>query len=366
MAQSATNRPRRRALLQPDLVETAQFPLSRIPAANVSQVELYSPLRYPGGKTWLIPHIKEWLAKSKPKTLIEPFAGGAIVSLTAVMEKRVDRVILIERDPDVAAFWRAALQYGGELAKRVRAFRPTSESIRDLERAPQTSDVVRSANRGCGPHKKQLTCAPSREHEAPDALSVRHKAPVPSPDLAPECELPEAIVARGFRTLVLNRTRRAGILAAGAASIQRGEDDKGVASRWYPDTLASRLEKIQQQAHRIEFYERDSTEIMQDLLRSCGSEEAVFVDPPYTAGGRYAGRRLYTYNDLDHERLFKMLADRRANVLMTYDASPEIAKLVEHFRFHAVRVSMRTAHHHDRIELIITRDRLFCQGGSDD
>ena len=364
MAPSATEAPPGQSAAQSDSVDAAQFPESSLKAANVSQVKLYSPLRYPGGKTWLIPHVKEWLTKSRAKKLIEPFAGGAIVSLTAVMERLVNRAILIERDPDVAAFWRATLQHGAELAERVRAFRPTPESILELEQAaPRDVGVAQLVPGGTG---DAVARAAAPEAAAADPGRQADGQMVSSCPSTPETDSPELIVARGFRTLVLNRTRRGGILAAGAASIRRGEDDKGIASRWYPDTLASRLEAIGQQADRIKFLERDSTEILEDLL-CCGKPDAaVFLDPPYTAGGRYAGRRLYTYNELDHKRLFEILADHGANMLMTYDASPEIAKLVKSYQFHAVRVSMRTAHYHNRIELVITRDRLFHEGGRDD
>ena len=57
------------------------FPVSRIPVVNVSTVPQRSPLRYPGGKTWLIPHIREWLRHTQPQLLIEPFAGGGICLL---------------------------------------------------------------------------------------------------------------------------------------------------------------------------------------------------------------------------------------------------------------------------------------------
>ena len=70
------------------------FPSSRIPAVNVSTVPQRSPLR------WLVPHIREWLARTEPAVLVEPFAGGGIVSLTAVMEELVDRCIMIEIDHD--------------------------------------------------------------------------------------------------------------------------------------------------------------------------------------------------------------------------------------------------------------------------
>lgn len=46
---------------------------SLLSAANVSSVPQRSPLRYPGGKTWLIPHVRTWI------TLIEPrLADGSI------------------------------------------------------------------------------------------------------------------------------------------------------------------------------------------------------------------------------------------------------------------------------------------------
>ena len=75
---------------------TAGFPVSRIPVVNVASVPQRSPLRYPGGKTWLIPHIREWLRRTEPEILIEPFAGGAIVSLTAVMEDLVTTAFMVE------------------------------------------------------------------------------------------------------------------------------------------------------------------------------------------------------------------------------------------------------------------------------
>jgi DNA adenine methylase len=78
---------------------------------NVSSVPQRSPFRYPGGKTWLVPRIRLWLKslEPEPKELIEPFAGGAIVGLTAAFEELVERVTLVELDADVAAVWRTVL-----------------------------------------------------------------------------------------------------------------------------------------------------------------------------------------------------------------------------------------------------------------
>ena len=284
----------------------APFPVSRLSAANVSQVPQRSPLRYPGGKTWLVPHIRAWLEETTPRVLIEPFAGGGIVSLTAVMEGLVDRAVMIELDPDVASFWKAALRHGEELIERVRNFTPTRESIGDL-----------AGLKPAGP------------------------------------------VDRGFMTLVLNRTRHGGILAPGANLLRNGEAGRGLLSRWYPDTLIERLVEISRHHERIDFYEGDAIEWLDSELRKEVKESAVFVDPPYTAGSKGAGNRLYRYNEIDHKSLFTILDSQGSNFLMTYDCAPEVVEMVSDHGFQAVRVYMTNLHHNRIPELIITRDAIF-------
>lgn len=280
----------------------AVFPVSPIPAANVASVPQRSPLRYPGGKTWLIPHIRAWLGgmDPPPRLLIEPFAGGAIVSLTAVMENLVERCLLAELDHDVAAFWHAALRHGRELCDLIYRFEPTRQSVEAIAQSQ-----------------------------------------------------PNPLLERGFRTLVLNRTRRGGILAAGASLSRNGEAGKGVASRWYPQTLISRLRRIGAYADRIDFRETDGMRLLEE---HAGAPDAVvFADPPYTAGGKRAGQRLYSHHQIDHPRLFQILADTQADFMLTYDHAPEIADLVRHHAFHAVQVTMKNTHHARLPELVVTR-----------
>ena len=283
------------------------FPASRVPVVNVSTVPQRSPLRYPGGKTWLIPHIREWLRATKPEVLIEPFAGGAIVSLTAIMEELAANAVMVEIDRDVAAFWRSALESNATLCEWVRRFEPTYESISQLM-----------------------------------------------------SEAPRTVKEHGFRTLVLNRTRRGGILAPGASLTRNGENGKGLLSRWYPETLASRLSAIGEYADRIAFLEGDGMKALPVLLHGWGRRAAIFLDPPYTAqGGKRAGSRLYAHCDIDHAGLFAMLAEHDSNFLMTYDAAPEIIELVNKYNFEAVCVTMKNTHHNRLAELIITPEPLF-------
>lgn len=284
------------------------FPISPIPAVNVACVPKHSPLRYPGGKTWLIPHIRYWLRRidPSPRTLIEPFAGGGIVSLTAIIEQLVERCLMIELDRDVAAFWHAAIQSGPQLCKMVESFEASRQAVQDL--------------------------------------AARN---------------PQDLLSQGFRTLVLNRTRRGGILASGASLSRAGENGRGVASRWYPETLKKRLRNIAEHKSHISFLEGDGMKVLETLLMHFDQDVVLFVDPPYTAGGKRAGRRLYAHSALDHSRLFAMLAESGAKFLMTYDHAPEIKTLVSKHKFHAVQVLMKNSHHALMPELVITPEPVF-------
>ncbi len=283
------------------------IPVSSLPVANVATVPQRSPLRYPGGKTWLIPHIRHWLKCTQPDILIEPFAGGAIVSLTAVMESLVGKAIMVEIDRDVAAFWRSALESCDTLCERIVKFNPTLERLRKLEQ-----------------------------------------------------DAPSSVLEHGFRTLVLNRTRRNGILAPGASFCRRGEAGKGLRSRWYPDTLAARLMAIRDFSERFIFLEGDGFRLLPIILEGWGSRAAVFIDPPYTArGGKNAGSRLYDHSHIDHAALFKILAEHDANFLMTYDPAEEIVELVSQHDFNAVGLFMKNGHHGRMREIVITSEPLF-------
>ena len=58
---------------------------------------------------------------------------------------------------------------------------------------------------------------------------------------------PNSLLEKAFKTIVKNRCLRGGILAAGSGLMKKGESGKGIRSRWYPQTLAKRLQSI----HRI-------------------------------------------------------------------------------------------------------------------
>jgi len=290
--------------LLPDIAE-------RDKPVNVASVPQRSPFRYPGGKTWLVPLFRRWMFSlpSEPKVFVEPFAGGGIISLTAAFEWLADKVVMVELDDQIAAVWETIL--GGEahwLAKRLLAFELTPESAKaELARPPK-----------------------SRREFA-------------------------------FQTILRNRTAHGGILAEGAGVLKNGENGKGILSRWYPQTIASRITNIEFVAKRLEFIHGDGFDI---LARFQKERDAVFfIDPPYTAGGKRAGSRLYTHSEIDHERLFSLCEKLRGDFLMTYDNAEEVRKLAERHCFETKPVAMKNTHHAEMDELLIGRNLDWVEDG---
>jgi len=270
---------------------------------NVASVPQRSPFRYPGGKTWLVPYVRRWLAARRPRPaeLIEPFAGGAIVGLTAAFEHLTDEVTLIEKDEDVAAVWHTIFNtnHGNWLARRILEFELTPERVR------AELDVPRYR------------------------LSLRDRA---------------------FKTILRNRVQRGGILAQGAGLMKDGENGHGLASRWYPETLYKRIAAILEIKRSITFEEGDGLHVIHE--NADRADVAFFIDPPYTV----AGRRLYTHSQIDHEALFAMVARVAGDFLMTYDNAAEIRALAKTHGFDTRGVPMKSTHHAEMTELLIGRD----------
>ncbi len=267
---------------------------------NVASVPQRSPFRYPGGKTWLVPYIRDWLRSKKtaPARLIEPFAGGAIVSLTAAFERLARHVIFGELDEGVAAVWRVVLNGQAEwLAKQILNFQVTLESV--------TETLGR------------------------EAVGLREKA---------------------FQTVLRNRVQRGGILAAGAGLVKTGENGRGLLSRWYPGTLARRIREINRQKDRLTFVEGDGFALIEE--HKADVEAVFYIDPPYTL----AARRLYTVWKIDHARLFKVMAECKGDFLMSYDNTAEIAQLAKQHGFESRAIAMKNTHHAEMTELVIGRD----------
>ena len=267
---------------------------------NVAAVPHRSPFRYPGGKTWLVPYIRSWLKsiRPKPQLLIEPFAGGGIIGLTAGIEGLVDHVILVEKDEDVAAVWKVIFSGQADwLAKKIEQFSMTKDAVQSV-----------------------LGRSPRNPRE------------------------------RAFATILKNRVQRGGIMAAGAGLVKNGENGRGLNSRWYPKTLAERIRTISAYRGRFSFIEGDGVKVIQSYAQERNA--AFFIDPPYTV----SARRLYCHWQIDHRTLFSLLRNVVGRVLLTYDNTVEISTWAHEFGFKIQAVAMKNTHHSRMTELLIDKD----------
>lgn len=290
----------RQSSLFPDLHQEAVTPKP----VNVASIPQRSPFRYPGGKTWFVPTFRSWIGSlyPKPKVLIEPFAGGGIISLTALFENLADRAVMVELDEDVAAVWMTVVNGNAEwLARRIIEFDLTKESV--IDEISKTD------------------------------VSVKERA---------------------FQTILKNRTFHGGILAEGSGLLKHGENGKGITSRWYPTTLARRFRDLDLVASRIEFLREDGIDV---IGRYSKQKDAVFfIDPPYTAGGKKAGKRLYRHCELDHDRLFAACESIKGDFVMTYDNAEEVKDMARSHGFQMRLIPMKNTHHATMEELVIGKE----------
>ena len=263
---------------------------------------ILSPFRYPGGKTWLAPKIRAWLsAASRPDSVfVEPFMGGGIASLVAVDGGFVRCAHVREMDKMVAAVWEVIRTNPEPLVRKIQSFKMTAEN-------------------------------------AKAELAKRPRSPV----------------GLAFQAVVMNRVRSGGIMTDGAGMINRGENDRGVLSRWYPDTLAKRIRQIHALRQKIQFKQGDGMELIDE--HADNPRALFFVDPPYTLGQRKVGERLYRHSGIDHAKLFARMAEARGRFLMTYHESKTARRLAHRHGFKTTTAAMRTTRHIARRELLIVR-----------
>jgi DNA adenine methylase len=227
---------------------------------------------------------------------VEPFAGGAHAGLAAGIEGMVDQVLLVEIDDNVGAIWKEILEGDYKwLIKRISNFEMSLPNIRTALADGRQSDRKRA-----------------------------------------------------FSAILQNRISRGGVVTNGSGILNRGEDDRGLLSRWYPDTLIKRIDLIATARDRMRFIHDDGVKVMSEYKDR--SDAIFFVDPPYPE----AGKRLYTHSDVDPNVIFEICSQVEGDFLITYNRSDTIIQMCQHHGFDFKMIEMSNSHHSTKIELIIS------------
>jgi DNA adenine methylase len=237
-----------------------------------------SPLRYPGGKRKLVSHLATGLDRlgiASVDRIIEPFTGGAAMSIAMVEAKLAKEAVLNDLDPLVAAFWSVVF----------------SDRFQDL------SDRVLDAKVSLAEWEKQ-----------------RSSASVDPVDMA-------------FKCLFLNRTSFSGSLNSRAGPLG-GKAQSGpnlITCRWNADELSARIWSLGLLRGRIRVYNRDFRSLIK-IYRSAhtrrkGFNALWYFDPPFF----HKADKLYRYwfEAKDHIALKRSLDDLNEMWVLSYDYCPE-------------------------------------------
>lgn len=251
----------------------------KINSSESREKHIISPLRYPGAKRRLAAYIKEAIILNSlhPKLFVEPFAGGASVSLQLLNEDVVDAIALGESDPLVSSFWKVV-------------FGDPKWLIEQIENISVTVDNWR--------YFKENQFRTIRE--------------------------------RALACIFLNRTSFSGILAPSAGPIG-GHLQKSkykIDCRFYAETIANRIRQISKLRHRVLFVDNadwQTTIRKVDSFGFCEREVVFYIDPPFYN----KSDRLYRhcFNDEAHVLLHDVVTKLCQPWLLSYDPAKPIISI---------------------------------------
>ena len=259
-----------------------------------------SPLRYPGGKRKLVSRIGHNMDRAgilEFDRLIEPFAGGAAVSISFLEAGLANEIVLADRDPLIASFWQTVFS----------------------EHADLLVERIRNASVTLNEWKSQKTREPSSTVDA------------------------------AYKCLFLNRTSYSGSLndKAGPIGGQTQSGEYLIDCRFNPDALVERILELNQFSARVRVLNADFRSIVGRYLsghkrRNQPIDVFWYLDPPFF----HKADKLYRYSfaSKDHSCLQKTLNRLDGKWLLSYDQCPEARKMYRQHPGYGVTDMRYTAH----------------------
>ena len=268
----------------------------------------YSPLRYPGGKSKIAPLIRLIIEKtgSSDITYIEPFAGGAGVALSLLIEGVVDQVVINDYDKAIYSFWRALKEAPQDL-------------IDLIEHTPLTIDEWK--------HQKDIYSTQNKRYS----------------------------VELGFAAFYLNRTNRSGILSAGPIGGYNQTGNYGMDARFNRDALIGRIQEIAKYKSQIVVYNKEIRSFISGVIPKYQANAFVYFDPPYFENGQ----RLYKnfFSPTDHTDIaLSIINGVNCPWVITYDDVPELRGIYSNYVQRRYNLNYSAANKGKGSEIIIFKD----------
>ena len=270
-----------------------------------------SPLRYPGGKNRLASFIGLVIRNLNLKncTYVEPFAGGAGVALSLLLNGTVDNIIINDYDKAIYSFWRAIKQEPDTLIARIKNTPVTIEEW----------------------YKQKNIYSSETSY---------------SLDLA-------------FATLFLNRTNRSGILNAGPIGGYSQAGDWKLDVRFDKETLIAKIGAIAKHRQNITVYNKDIISLLRNYASGFGNNVFFYFDPPYYNKGQKLYKNFLEHQD--HQRIRDVITQEiEAPWIITYDDVEEIADLYADFSMRRFDLTYSAANKGIASELMFFSDIHSC------
>lgn len=243
----------------------------------------YSPLRYPGGKTKLAPHIKSIIEYNDLKgcQYFEPYAGGAGVALALLIDGYVSNIHINDADYAVYAFWHSLIKYKDTFLKRVEEIDVTIDNW----------------------------------HLQKDILTNFKQY---------------SLLELGVATFFLNRTNRSGILKGGVIGGKEQKGEYKLDARFNKLKLLKQLEIICQLSDKIKVTNVDAAILLTDSEFNLSKNSIIYLDPPYYVKGQGLYRNFYNHED--HVEIMNILNNINSHWIVSYDDNDEIKKIYHNYR----------------------------------
>lgn len=237
----------------------------------------YSPLRYPGGKAKIINFMKKFieLNYNQPPVYVEPYAGGASVALSLLIDGYAKKIYINDNDYGIYCFWKSILEC-------------TNDFIEYIEQMPITID--------------------SWELQKNIYKNMQN----------------HSIIDIGFATFFLNRCNYSGIIKGGPIGGKQQLGNWKIDARFNKVELIERILKIAEYKNSIKLYNEDTLLLLKKhskYFEKC----LLYLDPPYFN----KGYQLYNnhYKKDDHAKIADIVKKLKGQWIVSYDNVPEIINL---------------------------------------
>ena len=242
-----------------------------------------SPLRYPGGKARFTDFILSAMKQSgeDARVFVEPFCGGAGVSIALLDSEEIDSIALNDVDPLVSSFWQVV-------------FGKTSTDDRDVK---WLASQIETAELSVSEWRRMKASSPSSSRES------------------------------AFKCLYLNRTSFNGILHDAGPIGGYEQKVRTLGVRFNREKLVRRILELYALRDKVV---RVGNENWRRFCSSTGRRAGgyLYIDPPYY----HKAHKLYGhfFDHKAHVAMRDYLAELDLPWMLSYDDAPEVRNLYDH------------------------------------